>query len=145
MKYCTLFGLKQLIKCPTRVTCNSSPILDHVLASFLDRVSQRGVTDVGISDHQLTYCTRNTTRIKSYCYKQITFRSLKKYSPGVYKEGLRKLSFLNYELFDDIDKAYKNFIQKVMEVIDNIALSRSKRTKGTSQDWLDAKIMEKKK
>ena len=32
-----------------------------------------------------------------------------------------------------------------MEVIDNIALSRSKRTKGTSRDWLDAKIMEKKK
>ena len=30
-EYCTPFGLKQLIKCPTRVTCNSSPILDHVL------------------------------------------------------------------------------------------------------------------
>ena len=71
-----LFGLKQLIKCPTRVRCSSS-ILDHVLAIFRDRVSQSGVIDVGISDHQLTYCTRKTGRIKSYCHKQITFRSLK--------------------------------------------------------------------
>ena len=31
-----------------------------------------------------------------------------------------------------------------MEVIDNIALSKNKRIKGTSQDWLDAKIMGKK-
>ena len=80
-EYCTLFGLKQLIKCPTRVTCNCSSILDHVLDSFPDRVFQSGVIDVGISDHQLIYCTRKTARIKSYCRKQITFRSLKNYSP----------------------------------------------------------------
>ena len=59
-EYCTLFGLKRLIKCPARVTCNSSSILDHVLASFPDRFSQSVVIDVGISDHQLTYCTRKT-------------------------------------------------------------------------------------
>ena len=61
---CTLFGLKQLIKCPTHITCNSSSILDHVLASFSDRVSQSGVIDVDISDHQLIYCTRKTARTK---------------------------------------------------------------------------------
>ena len=49
----TLFGLKQLIKCPVRVTSNSSSILDHVLASFPNMVSQSAVIDIGISDHQL--------------------------------------------------------------------------------------------
>ena len=95
-----------MIKCPARVTCNSSSILDHALASFPDRVSQNGVIDVDISDHQLIYCTRKTARIKSYCHKQIAFRSLKNYSPGAYEEALRKLSTPNYELLDDIDKAY---------------------------------------
>ena len=139
-EYCTLFGLKQLIKCPTRTTCNSSFILDLVLASFPDRVSQSGVIDVGISGHQLIYCTRKTVRIKSYCHEQITFRSLKKNSPEVYEEALRKLSFPNNELFDDIDKTYENFFQKVMSVIDNLAPSKSKRIKGTWQDWFDAQI-----
>ena len=30
-----------------------------------------------------------------------------------------------------------------MAVIDNLAFSKSKRIKGTSQDWFDAEIMEK--
>ena len=110
--------MEQLI---TLVTCNSSSILDHVLASFPDKVSQRGVIDVGISDHQLIYCTRKIARIKSYCHKQVTFYSHKSYSPEIFEEALRKLDFPNYELFDDIDKAYQNFIQKVMTVIDNFS------------------------
>ena len=36
-EYCTLFGLRQLIKCPTRTTRNTSSILDRVLAGFPDR------------------------------------------------------------------------------------------------------------
>ena len=136
--------MKQLIKCPTRATCNSSSILDQVLASFPNRFSQSRVIDIGISDHQLIYCTKETTRIKSYCYKQITFCSLKNYSPVIYKEALRKLSFLNYELFDDIDTGYENFIQKAMPVVDNLASIKNKYIKGTSQNWFDAEIMGKK-
>ena len=135
--------MKQLIKCPTRATCNSSSILDHVLTSFPDRVSQSGVIDVGISDHQLIYCTRKTTRIKSYCHKQITFCSLENYSPEIHVEALRKLRFPKYELFGDIGKAYENFIQKVMAIIDNLVPSKNKCIKDTSQDWFDAEIMEK--
>ena len=71
---CIRFGLKQLIKCATRVTCNSSSILDHVLARLSDKVSQSGAIDVGISNHQLIYCTRKTARIKSDFHKQNTFR-----------------------------------------------------------------------
>ena len=31
--FCTFFGLKQLIKVPTRTTTSSSTIIDHILAS----------------------------------------------------------------------------------------------------------------
>ena len=64
-KYCTLFGLKQLTKCPILITCSNSAILHHVLATFPDRVSQSGVIDVGISDHQLIYCTRKLQDLKA--------------------------------------------------------------------------------
>ena len=94
-------------------------------------------------DYQLIYCARKTARIKSYCHKQINFCSPKKYSPEVYKEAPRKLNSPNNELYGYIGKAYGNFIQKVMIVIDNLALSKNKRVKGTSQDWFDAEIMEK--
>ena len=61
------------------------------------------------------------------------------------KRLYEQLSFPNYELFDDIDKAYENFIQKFMTVIDNLAPSKNKRIKGTWKDWFDAEIMKKKK
>ena len=64
-KYCTLFGLKQLTKCQTHITCSNSSILHHVLGSFPDRVSQSGVIGVGISDHQLIYCTRKLQDLKA--------------------------------------------------------------------------------
>ena len=38
-EFCTMFGLKQLVEVPTRVTCSSSTIIDHILASFPNRVS----------------------------------------------------------------------------------------------------------
>ena len=41
--FCTMFGLKQLIESPTRITCSSSSINDHILASFPDRVTQPGI------------------------------------------------------------------------------------------------------
>ena len=50
-QFCTMHGLKHLLKNPTRVTCSTSTLNDYVLASFPSRVSNKGVIDVGISDH----------------------------------------------------------------------------------------------
>ena len=44
-------GLKQLIQPPTRVTCSTSTVIDHILPSAPSRVSQKGVINVGVSDH----------------------------------------------------------------------------------------------
>ena len=60
--FCTMFGLKQLIESPTRITCSIPFIMDHILASFLDRVTQRRILNFALSDHQLIYCTRKITR-----------------------------------------------------------------------------------
>ena len=74
-EFCTFFGLKQLIKVPTRTTPSSSTIIDHILASYPERVTQYEVIDISLSD-QLIYCTRKISRIKRGSHKQIQFRSL---------------------------------------------------------------------
>ena len=35
------FSLKQLISCPTRISCSSPTIIDHILASQPENVSQK--------------------------------------------------------------------------------------------------------
>ena len=54
-QFCTMHDLKQLIHCPIRVTCSTSTLTDDMLASLLSRVSQKGVINVGLSDHQLFF------------------------------------------------------------------------------------------
>ena len=132
--FCTMFGLKQLIESPTRIICSSSSIIDHILASFPNRVTQRGILNVGLSDHQLIYCTRKITRIKRGGHKQITFHSFKNYTINGYEKALVKIDFPEYKKYDNVNDAYPNFIQKLMEVIDKVVLVKSKRIKRNSQE-----------
>ena len=112
-EFCNVFNLKQIISRPTRITCSSSTITDHILASYPDRVSQKGITDIGISDHQLIFCTRKTLKTKTASHKQISFRSLKNYSAVTCEEALKKVKLSNNENFVNINEAYSNFIQKL--------------------------------
>ena len=45
------FSLRQLISCPACISCSNSTIIDHILTSYPDRVSQKGIIDIGIPDH----------------------------------------------------------------------------------------------
>ena len=124
-EFCTMFGLKQLTEVLTRVT-SSSTIIDHILASFPNRVSQQGVIDVGLSDHQFIYCTRKISRIKRGTHMQIRCCLLKNYSADIYEEALSREDFPNYHNFENINDAYSNFIQKVMGIIDLVAPIKSR-------------------
>ena len=102
-EFCNIFGFRQLISCPTRISRCSSTIIDHILASYPDRVSDKGIIDIGISDHQLIFCTRKTLKSKTGSHKQISFRSLMNYSVAVYVEALKKVKF-PYKSFININE-----------------------------------------
>ena len=78
-QFCTMQGLKQLTKSPK--TCSTSTLIDHILVDFPSRVSEKGVIDVGISDHQLIFCTLNILCVKTGgIHKYLNFRSFKNYT-----------------------------------------------------------------
>ena len=55
---CQTFSLKEVIQEPTRIRSTTSSLLDHILTNAGWKISQKGVIDVGLSDHQLIYYTR---------------------------------------------------------------------------------------
>ena len=133
-QFYTKFGLKQIIRSLTRITCRNTSLIDHILGSIPSRVPQHGVTNVSVSDHQHIYCTRKINKIKTGAvYKHITFCSLKKYTVDAYKDALKKVNFPNYELFNDVNEAYSNFFQKIRIVVDSIAPFKTKRAKVNTQ------------
>ena len=141
-EFCSLHGIEQLLTLPTRITNNSSSLLDHILTNSADRISQFGIVNVGLSDHQLIYCTKKITRTRLNTHKYVKMRSLKCYSEDLYVKKLKEIDFPDYSNFKDINEAYSDFTGKVASVIDEIAPIKEVRVKSNSQDWFDAEINE---
>ena len=133
-EFCQIHSLKQLITGPTRVTCNTSTLIGHITTNSTEKIFQSGVIDSGISDHQLIFCTRKVKRVN------VLLISLKHYTVNLFDEGLRKVNFLNYERFSNIDAAYTDFLNKLMKIINEIAPSKEIRIKNNNQDWFDREI-----
>ena len=67
-------------------------------------------------------------------------RSLKQYTGNLFFEYLRKVTFLSYERFSNIDAAYTDSLDKLMKVINEIAPIREIGIKNYSQDWFDKEV-----
>ena len=128
--------LRKIIKSPTS-------LINHILASIPSRVSQHGVINASVSDHQLIYCTRKINKSKTGgVHKHITFHSFKKYTVDAYKDALNKINFPNYELLDDVNEAYSNFFQKIRIGVDSIAPYKTKNVKANIQKWFGGEFLE---
>ena len=139
---CQIFSLKEIIQEPTRVTSSTSSLLDHILTNSGWKISQKGVIDVGLSDHQLIYCIRKISRTKTNRHNQIRVRSLKNYTQEILIEELKKINFPDYNIFSNINIAYKDLVEKILSVVDKIAPYKVLRVKNNTQDWFDSEVAE---
>ena len=139
--FCQRYSLEQIIKHGTRTTCSSFTLIDHVLTNPREKISQSGVVDIGISDHQLIYLTLKLHRFKSNTHQQIKIRPLKNYSIESLNQGLSMINVPHYEYFNDI--AYSGFIQRITSVISKSASFKEIRIKNYSHDWFHGEILDK--
>ena len=131
-EFCQIFSSKQLIPCATRVTCNNSSLIDHILTDSAEKIFQSGIIDCGMSDHQLIFCTRKVKRAKFNKHNNVFLRSLKHCTVNMFVEELQKVNFSNYERFSCIDAAYTDFLNKLMKVVNEIAPSNEIRIKNNT-------------
>ena len=85
----TTNGYTQLINTPTRVTNNSSSLIDHIYTNNTDKISQSGVIESGISDHFITFCTRKTFKDTVGKHTRIKIRSMKNYTKDIFVKNLK--------------------------------------------------------
>ena len=141
--FCQRYSLEQIIKHATRTTCSASTLIDHILTNSREKISQSGVIDIGVSDHQLIYLTRKLHRMMSNINNQIKVRSLKTYSIESLNQGLSMINFPDYKYFNDVDIAYSDFIQCITSVINKIAPFKDIRIKNYFHDWFDGEMLDK--
>ena len=94
------------IKVPTRITCNSNSVIDHILVNYPERVIQKVIIDVGLPEHQLIFCTRKiSTRINE---------EARLLTELLFQDTLTMINFPNYKNINDATDIYNDFIQKII-------------------------------
>ena len=141
LEFCFTHALEQIITRPTRVTDQTATLIDHIYTNSPDNVSQSGVIDLGLSDHDLIYCTRKTSLPKSHKHNEIFVCSLKRYSAKKFLEILREIAFPNYLTYTCVNNTYSDFIYRFVEAINFIVLSKMIRVKANSKPWFDNQIV----
>ena len=109
---CSIQSLTRIIKNAIRITERSSSLLDYILTNSTDKMAQSGIINVGLSDHQMIFCTRKTIKIKTGEKPRIKIRSLKNYSQEKLLENLTNCNYPNYSNFVDVNEAYLDFVEK---------------------------------
>ena len=136
-EFFSIHGLKQLINCPIRITCNISTLIDHILKNAQDNISQSVVINTAISDHNMIHCIRKIVKAKCNKHKELTFRSLRIYSVDIYKQALERVLFPNYDSFHNPDIAYKDFINRLACFVNAVAPFKTVQLKNNPSEWFD--------
>ena len=74
--FMNFFNFSQIISDVTRISKTSSSVIDLILVSDFDKISQSGVLDIGISDHCLKYCTRKILKTTLNSHNRVKIRSM---------------------------------------------------------------------
>ena len=105
LEFCFTHSLEQIITRSTRITDQTATLIDRILTNSPDKVSQSGVIDLGISTHDLIYCTRKASLPKSHKHNEVFVRSLKRYSAEKFLEILREIVVPNYLTYTCVNDA----------------------------------------
>ena len=65
-------------------------------------------------------------------HNQIRVRSLKNYTPELFREELTKINFPDYNIFSNANIAYLDLVEKTLNVVDKIAPFKDLRVKNNT-------------
>ena len=137
-------GLSQLVTQPTRVTTNTSTLIDHIYCSHEDNLSKLSVCKIGISDHFAVVCNRKlNSSYKNNSNKSITYRSFKRFEENIFLNELAVLPWDSIERYANIGDALEAWYSLFVETINKHAPIKKHRFKKDIQpDWLNSEILD---
>ena len=140
--FINMFHFNQLICEPTRYCTTSATVIDLILVSEKDKISQVGVINTSFSDHCLIYCTRKSSKSFFGCHNNVTIRSTKQYDMKAFQNCLLNTDCSQILLSNNVNDAWNNFRHLFLSVLDNVAPIKQIRLKQRSEPWIDNEILE---
>ena len=143
-EYMQHFGLTQLVSDATRVTSDSSTLIDHVYSNCPENVNSINVSKVGLSDHFPIFFTRklHVHPSKSQHFS-ISYRSFKHFDEAKFIEDLQSVPWDTIKLFDDTDDIMEAWLDLFLQVVDKHVPIKQHRVKHRTQpQWMSSEILD---
>ena len=117
-----------------------SSIIDLILVSDADKISQSGILDIGLSDYCLIYCTRKILKASLNSHNTVKIRSMENHNKGTFQLNLVNVDWSSVLCSDNVIKAWENI--KTMTIVDNIAHVKEVRIKQRTEPWINNEILQ---
>ena len=85
-----LYGMRQLINFPTRVTLKTSTFIDVMFSTEHESHIVTGVYNISLNDHYMTYTIYSNIAHKTCLHKEIMFRNYKRFNIDSSRNALSK-------------------------------------------------------
>ena len=124
---------------PTRVTKDTSTLIDLVISSNRNLIKNTRIVELGISDHMLVHASVQT-KIKRPPPKIIKARSYKKIDQAKFSKDIAEAPWSVCDVFDDLDDCYWAWKHIFGEICNKHARFRAIKARRQSLPWISPKI-----
>ena len=136
------YGLKQVIKKPTRITKNFSTLIDIIVTTHGKNVLRHITCANSVSDHDLFGVIIKKNNLK-FPYRIISKRNYANYNKQCFTEDLHNQPWAAIVHEVDLNKAWDCFTNILKSVIDKHVPLFEKKVRGRDCSWLSNEIKTK--
>lgn len=133
------FNLKNVINVPTRITGNSSTLIDLIITSVSHKLSHHGACSLGISDHHLIYAAINLRRPRHNPVFRF-IRDLKNVNITALQHEFATAPWNICDIFDDIDDSVWAWETLYNYIIDHHIPIRKVKIRSNSLPWMSSSL-----
>ena len=134
------FGLRQLIKKPTRYSKEKDSLIDMIITNS-DFISNSGVCDVNLSDHQMVIVTRKKARVKKLKCNFIG-RSYRNYNKQVFQDLIRDADWNSFTLQQTVSGKWIEMLKIIQVAIDSLCPTKKFKIKQVKEEWITPQLLE---
>ena len=129
-------GFKQLVKTATRITKDTSSLIDLIFVNKQNNYPTVNVVSTSLSDHESIFLTRkiNTQR---YPARVIICRDYSKYNPDLLTNYIRQTDWSYIYNSNDVNKSVEYLTIKLKNAFDKHAPVIEKHVRGKPCLWID--------
>ena len=132
-------NMRQLITEQTRVTSDSSTLIDVILTKNHDMHVNSGVLKIALSDHYLVYTTvKSCSKSEFKNHYEVKFRDLKNFDKKAFIDDLSNEPVFNC---DAQQANWENFYSCFDRICNAHAPIRTKRVRNRSNPWIDKELI----